>query len=106
MNLPQIIDALPPQVYVRRGELVIHFSTPADLVSRLAETSAALADVDRQTVSGGRRGCHFGGPAGTTPPMLSSGDRDASALNWFQGNDVDSPAEGPENWLGKRITVF
>jgi hypothetical protein len=38
--------------------------------------------------------------------MLSSGDRDASALNWFQGNDVDSPAEGPENWLGKRITVF
>ena len=27
-------------------------------------------------------------------------------LNWFQGNDVDSPAEGPENWLGKRITAF
>ena len=47
MNLAQIIEALPLQVYVRRGELVIHFSTPADLVNRLAETSAALADLDR-----------------------------------------------------------
>jgi hypothetical protein len=25
MNLAQIIEALPLQVYVRRGELVIHF---------------------------------------------------------------------------------
>ena len=48
MNLAQIIDALPLQVYVRRGELVIHFSTPADLVSRIAETSASIADLDRQ----------------------------------------------------------
>ena len=48
MNLAQIIEALPLQVYVRRGELVIHFSTPADLIGRLAETSAALADLDRQ----------------------------------------------------------
>ena len=47
MNLSQIIEALPLQVYVRRGELVIHFSTPADLVSRLAETSAILSDLDR-----------------------------------------------------------
>ena len=47
MNLAQIIEALPLQVYVRRGELVIHFSTPADLVGRLAETSAALSDLDR-----------------------------------------------------------
>ena len=48
MNLAQIIEALPLQVYVRRGELVIHFSTPADLLNRLAETSAALSDLDRQ----------------------------------------------------------
>jgi hypothetical protein len=48
MNLSQIIEALPLQVYVRRGELVIHFSTPADLIARLAETSAALSDLDRQ----------------------------------------------------------
>ena len=27
MNLAQIIEALPLQVYVCRGELVIHFST-------------------------------------------------------------------------------
>jgi hypothetical protein len=49
MNLSQIVEALPLQVYVRRGELVIHFSTPADLIGRLAETSAALSDLDRQT---------------------------------------------------------
>jgi hypothetical protein len=48
MNLAQIIEALPLQVYVRRGELVIHFSTPADLVNRLTETSAALSDLDRR----------------------------------------------------------
>jgi hypothetical protein len=49
MNLSQIVEALPLQVYVRRGELVIHFSTPADLIGRLAETSAALSDLDSQT---------------------------------------------------------
>jgi hypothetical protein len=48
MTLTQIVEALPLQVYIRRGELVIHFSTPADLVSRLAETSAAVSDLDRQ----------------------------------------------------------
>jgi len=48
MNLAQIIIALPLQVYIRRGELVIHFSSPTDLVSRLAETSAALAELERQ----------------------------------------------------------
>jgi hypothetical protein len=48
MNLAQIIEALPLQVYVRRGELVIHFSTPANLIARLVETSAALSDLDRQ----------------------------------------------------------
>jgi predicted O-linked N-acetylglucosamine transferase (SPINDLY family) len=36
MNLAQIIEALPLQVYVRRGEHVIHFSTPSDLINRLA----------------------------------------------------------------------
>ena len=48
MNLAQIIEVLPLQVYVRRGELVIHFSTPADLIGRLAEASAALSELDRQ----------------------------------------------------------
>jgi hypothetical protein len=65
MNLSRIIEALPLQVYVRRGELVIHFSTPSDLINRLVETSAALADLERQADvprtdvkadHGGRRG--------------------------------------------------
>ena len=57
MNLSHIIEALPLQVYVRRGELVIHFSTPADLINRFAETSAALADASRADGDrGGRRG--------------------------------------------------
>jgi hypothetical protein len=47
MNLARLIEALPLQVYVRRGELVIHFSTPVDLVNRVAETSAALSELDR-----------------------------------------------------------
>jgi hypothetical protein len=32
-------------------------------------------------VSGGGGGCHFGGPAGTTPPMVSSGDWPPADLN-------------------------
>lgn len=45
MNLSQIIEALPFQVYVRRGELVIHFSTPADLIGRLADHSSQLIGI-------------------------------------------------------------
>jgi hypothetical protein len=33
-------------VYVRRGELVIRFSTPADFINGIAETSAALSELD------------------------------------------------------------
>src|ERR1019366_10170951 len=47
MNLAQIIEALPPRVYLRSGELVIHFSTPGDLVTRVAETQAALSAIER-----------------------------------------------------------
>jgi hypothetical protein len=47
MNLEQIIDSLPPRVYLRSGELVIHFSTPGDLVARVTETQAALSAIDR-----------------------------------------------------------
>jgi hypothetical protein len=47
MNLAQIIEALPPRVYLRSGELVVHFSTPDDLASRIAETEAALSALDR-----------------------------------------------------------
>jgi hypothetical protein len=47
MNLAQIVETLPPRVYLRAGELVIHFSTPGDLVARVAETQAALSALDR-----------------------------------------------------------
>ena len=47
MNLAQIIETLPPRVYLRSGELVIHFSTPGDLVARVAETQAALSALER-----------------------------------------------------------
>lgn len=92
MNLSQIIEALPLQVYVRRGELVIHFSTPADLINRLAETSAALAELDRQADSsrpdgkadrGGRRG---NSRSALTGGARSDGDPDGSAT------DPDQPA--------------
>jgi hypothetical protein len=50
MNLAQILETLPPRVYVRRGELVIHFSTPGDLVARVAEVQAALWVLERPEV--------------------------------------------------------
>ena len=37
MNLLEVIEILPPQVYVRRGELVIHFADASDLVARVLE---------------------------------------------------------------------
>lgn len=52
MNLSQIIEALPLQVYVRRGELVVHFSTPGDLVARVAETQAALSALESPDLNG------------------------------------------------------
>ncbi len=51
MNLAQILEALPPRVYLRSGELVIQFSTPADLAARVAETQAAFADIERPETS-------------------------------------------------------
>src|SRR6478736_170793 len=47
MNLAQVIEVLPPRVYLRSGELVIHFSTPGDLVARVVETQAALSALER-----------------------------------------------------------
>jgi hypothetical protein len=76
MNVSQIIEALPLQVYVRRGELVIHFSTPTDLIGRLAETSAALADLDRQADTSRPDGkADRGGRRGSTRSILNGGTR-------------------------------
>jgi hypothetical protein len=50
MNLAQILETLPPRVYLRAGELVIHFSTPGVLVARIAETQAALLESNPRRV--------------------------------------------------------
>jgi hypothetical protein len=45
INISQIIEALPSQVYLRRGVLVVHFSDPADLIGRDQEIAAALGEL-------------------------------------------------------------
>jgi hypothetical protein len=87
MTVAQIIEALPLQVYVRRGELIIHFSSPSDLVNRVAETSAALADLDISRTEGkpdrvGRRG---------TSRSFAVG---AGRSEGESGGDPDQPAVG------------
>ena len=92
MNLSQIIDVLPLQVYARRGALVIHFSSPADLIVRLAETTAALSDLDRQadaprtevkTDRAGRRGI------GRT--AMNAGARSEADSDGTSATDPESP---------------
>ena len=76
MNLAQIIEALPLQVDVRRSELVIHFSTLADLIGRVAETSAALSELDRQADTSRIDGkADRGGRRGSSRTVLTSGGR-------------------------------
>jgi hypothetical protein len=86
VNLSQIIEALPLQVYLRHGELVIHFSSPSDLINRLAETSAALAELNIARTDGksdrvGRRG-----PG--RPAALNGGRYESEP----GGSDPDPPA--------------
>ena len=90
MNLAQIIDALPLQVYVRRGELVIHFSTPADLMSRLAETSALLSDLDRQAEASRQDG-KADRAARRTNGRLTSGARPEAEAEGSLANDPEQP---------------
>jgi hypothetical protein len=92
MNLAQIIDALPLQVYVRRGELVIHFSTPADLVNRLAETSAAIADLERQ-LEGPRTDAkpERAGRRGNTRSLGTSGPRSEVESEGDPASDSEQP---------------
>lgn len=91
MNLSQIIEALPLQVYVRRGELVILFSTPADLVGRIAETSAVLSELDRQAESSRIDGkADRGGRRGSSRSVLTGGGR--SDVDTEGATDPDQPA--------------
>jgi hypothetical protein len=86
MNLTQIIEALPLQVYVRRGELVIHFSTPADLINRLAETSAVLSDLERQADASRTDGKADRGARRGSSRSVLTGTPEGSAA------DADQPA--------------
>ena len=92
MNLAQIIEALPLQVYVRRGELVIHFSTPADLINRLAETSATLSELDRQADTSRTDGkADRGGRRGNSRLALTGGAR-SEVDPEGSASDLDQPA--------------
>jgi len=52
MFISQIIEALPPLVYIRRGELVIQFDSPSDLLWRVAKLSSVLAPLDQESGRG------------------------------------------------------
>jgi hypothetical protein len=92
MNLTQIIEALPLQVYVRRGELVIHFSTPADLMNRLAETSAALSEVDRQADTSRTDGKADRGSRRGNVRSVSTGSARSEGESEWSPTDPDQPA--------------
>jgi hypothetical protein len=90
MNLSQIIEALPLQVYVRRGELVIHFSTPADLVNRVAEASAALSDLDRPADPSRTDGkADRAGRRGSGRPVAVAGSRSEVDAEGSPGGDPE-----------------
>jgi hypothetical protein len=65
MNLAQLLATLPPRVYLRSGELVIHFSTPSDLIARVAETHAAFSELDSARAETRPRGRTNGRTTGT-----------------------------------------
>ena len=87
MTLAQIIEALPLQVYVRRGELVIHFSSPSDLVNRVAETSAAFVELEMPRADG--RPDRVGRRTAGRPVAVSGGRPDSDGVA-----DADQPTIG------------
>ena len=88
MNLIQIVETLPPQVYIRRGELVIHFTHPADLISRVLETSAALTQLDRGPVEPSRPdGKAERGRRSTSRSIMSGSSQTLTAGESDEGSD-------------------
>ena len=75
-----------------RGELVIHFSTPADLINRLAETSATLSELDRQADTSRTDGkADRGGRRGNSRLALTGGAR-SEVDPEGSASDLDQPA--------------
>ncbi len=94
MNLSQIIEALPLQVYVRRGELVIHFSTPGDLVARVAETQAVLSALESPEAT--RSETRTRGRTNGRSSSISHGEStSATEIENYSGSGVRTP-EGKE----------
>lgn len=94
MNLSQVIEALPPQVYVRRGELVIHFSSPGDLVARVADTQAALSALESPELT--RSDTRTRGRTNTRSSSISHGESTSTAeIENYSGSAARTP-EGKE----------
>lgn len=90
MFISQIVEALPPQVYVRRGELVIQFDNPSDLVWRVAKLSAVLTQLDqdsgRPAADGKNRGARTGARGAGNGSARGAGKSDSAE------NGPDVPA--------------
>jgi len=79
MFISQVVEALPPLVYVRRGELVIQFDNPSDLVWRVAKLSAVLTQLDQESgraADSKTRGARAGG-RGTNGAVRGAGESDS-----------------------------
>ena len=96
MNLAQVVEVLPPLVYVRRGELVVQFATPADLVGRIAELSLLLTQLDQESSRTGdtrgrssrplARSSGNGGTRGQLEPEANDGSGGEGRADGASGN--------------------
>ena len=84
MFISQVVEALPPLVYVRRGELVIQFDNPSDLVWRVAKLSAVLTQLDQESAraaDGKNRGARVSSRAAGNGSARSAGESDSAGDN-------------------------
>jgi len=95
MTLSQIIEALPPRVYIRSGELVIQFSTPADLANRITETQAAFATVER--LEPARPDTRIRGKAAGRPSASAHGESTGATEVENNPYSPTRPADGKED---------
>jgi hypothetical protein len=96
MNLADILKALPPRVYLRSGELVIQFSTPGDLVARVAETQAALSELERPELS--RSDSRTRGRANGRASLIGHGETTGLTEGESYPGSVARTSDGKEDW--------
>jgi len=92
MRFHHIIDALPSQVYIGRGELIIRFSSIADLVSRVLKTAAALAKFGCPEPSFPQQPARPETWDPDPPPSWHPGHRGGSPFQW--GSDPEHEGRG------------